>query len=294
MSRPFFCICMPTFNRAHVIENAIESVIGQTFSDWRLVVIDNHSTDGTWELLNRKYGENSKIRLVRNDRNLGGNPNLDRCLEFADGEWLGILADDDLYRLHALETIHQNTVHRSDLILWTHGQFLQGNNTPSRALPVYDSIQEFRATDLASIFYTRGNIFGVLSSYFLRCDPLRSSGVTFSDGSVTVDINLYIRFLRKFPDQKAIYWPDLLTCADVGTGTASHMFTQSGEAQRDIFEHMGVLASLGWPRRILLWQLARLVKCHAKYRKILSCSPEARRAPFIAARQLLNALLHPQ
>jgi glycosyltransferase involved in cell wall biosynthesis len=283
---------MPTFNRAYVIRNAIESVIGQTFRDWRLVVIDNHSTDETWDLLNREYGSHPKIQLVRNDRNIGGNPNLDRCLEFAEGEWLGILADDDTYRLHTLQTIHDNVVHRPDLILWTHGQFVHAANTLPRALPVHTDVVEFHTSELATRLYRRGNIFGSLSSYFLHIDSLRRSQVTFSDGTACCDLHLYIRFLKKYPQQKAIYWPDLLTSVDMGENTASHQFGQTGVAQLDIVEHIGVMANLGWPKKLLLWQMARLLKCSVKYRRFLTRTPRGRRAPFVAARRVLNAFFN--
>jgi glycosyltransferase involved in cell wall biosynthesis len=293
MSRPFFCICMPTFNRAHVIRTAIDSVIGQTFTDWQLVVIDNHSTDGTWDLLNREYGNHPKIRLIRNDRNIGGNPNLDRCIEFADGEWMSILSDDDAFRLHALETIHRNVAHRTDLLMWTHGQFIHTGNACPRIAPVYEKPMEFTASELAAMLYKRGNIFGVLASYFLHCDSVRKSGITFNEGTLNVDVILYIRLLRTFPQKNAIYWPDLLTSAEVGEQTAMHVFRETGVAQLDVVEHIGVLARLGWPRKLLLWQFTRLIKCSLQYAKILARTERGRRAPWIAAREILQAMRKP-
>ncbi|MGH8048812.1 MAG: glycosyltransferase family 2 protein [Chthoniobacterales bacterium] len=292
MSRPFFCICMPTFNRAHVIRDAIDSVIGQTFKDWRLVVLDNHSTDGTWDLLNREYGNHPQIRLFRNDRNIGGYANLDRCIELADGEWLGILADDDAYRLHAFETIHKNTADRNDLVIWAHGQFLHTSGARPHVMPIYNDLVEFAAGDLASMLYRRGNMFGVLSSYFLHCDSLHQAGVTFSEGTLNVDVILYVRLLKAFPQKKMLYWPDILTSAEIGEETGRKIFEKSGAAQLDIVEHIGVLANLGWPRKLLLWQLARVVKCSLNYARILARTSRGRNAPFVAARRILKALPH--
>ena len=47
----FFSIIIPTYNRAHLVSKAIESVIAQTFADWELLVVDDGSKDNTKEVV---------------------------------------------------------------------------------------------------------------------------------------------------------------------------------------------------------------------------------------------------
>lgn len=62
-------IILPTYNRASSVEKAIESVRKQTYPAWKLIVVDDGSTDGTWELV-QKIKE-KRIRYVRNEKRGG-------------------------------------------------------------------------------------------------------------------------------------------------------------------------------------------------------------------------------
>jgi glycosyltransferase involved in cell wall biosynthesis len=125
-SAPFFTVAVPVFNGRAYIRKAIDSVLAQTFDDWELIVIDNQSTDGTWELLQDVYGTQAGIKLLRNESNLGMNRNLARCVREARGEWVAILAADDSYVTHALETAHREMGRRENLVLWVHSELVFG------------------------------------------------------------------------------------------------------------------------------------------------------------------------
>jgi hypothetical protein len=85
---------IPTFNRAGMLAGAIESVLSQTFTSFRLVISDNASSDATPELVRSFRDE--RIEYVRSDRNIGALANLNRLIDLADTEFLVLLPDDDL------------------------------------------------------------------------------------------------------------------------------------------------------------------------------------------------------
>lgn len=93
---PKVSVCIPTYNTARFLPEAIESVFAQVFQDYELIVCDNASTDETPELCAR-YAADSRFRYVRYDQltNQGGNWN--RCLELARGRYLALLHADDRY-----------------------------------------------------------------------------------------------------------------------------------------------------------------------------------------------------
>jgi glycosyltransferase involved in cell wall biosynthesis len=93
-----FSVLLPVYNRPELVRQAIDSVLGQTFGGYELIVIDDGSTDGTRDLL-RSYG--ARIRMIRQEnqgpevaRNLGASQ--------ADGEYLAFLDSDDLFLPTAL------------------------------------------------------------------------------------------------------------------------------------------------------------------------------------------------
>lgn len=95
-SQPLVSVCIPVYNGAAFIAEAVESVLSQTFTDYELVVLDNASTDDTPRILERF--DDSRLRIIRHASNIGATANFNAALREARGEWIKILcADDALY-----------------------------------------------------------------------------------------------------------------------------------------------------------------------------------------------------
>jgi hypothetical protein len=92
MSKPFFSIVVPTYNRASIVARCVESCLAQSFEDFELVVVDDHSTDDTGETL-RGYAD-PRLRIVVHDRNRGITPSRSTGVASAEGEWIAIVDSD--------------------------------------------------------------------------------------------------------------------------------------------------------------------------------------------------------
>jgi glycosyltransferase involved in cell wall biosynthesis len=90
---PAVSVCIPTYNYARFLGQAIESVLGQTFDDFELIVCDNASTDDTQAVI-ASY-EDARIHTYRNERNLGLFGNFSRCLELATTDLVKFVCSDD-------------------------------------------------------------------------------------------------------------------------------------------------------------------------------------------------------
>lgn len=88
-------ILIPVFNRKQFIAECIQSALDQTFTDFEVVVVDNASDDGTWEICQRFASRDPRVRVFRNDTNIGPVRNWRRCAEEAWGEFSKILFSDD-------------------------------------------------------------------------------------------------------------------------------------------------------------------------------------------------------
>src|SRR5437660_2069334 len=104
MNSPKVSICVPTFNGADYLRQAIDSVLEQDYQDFEIVIVDNCSTDQTAAVVDGlllKAGE--RIRFFKNDRNIGMAGNLNKCLEYARGMYIKFLCVDDLLLPGCLE-----------------------------------------------------------------------------------------------------------------------------------------------------------------------------------------------
>lgn len=98
---PKVSVCIPVYNGSASVAESIESVLGQTFKDFRLIVCDNCSTDNTEEVVKRFH--DPRLTYVRNEKNLGLVGNANRCLSLAEGEYVCIFHHDDVMLPENLE-----------------------------------------------------------------------------------------------------------------------------------------------------------------------------------------------
>lgn len=93
-------IVIPTFNRAHVLSRAIDSIIAQTYSNWELLIVDDGSDDGTEELVAEYMNREPRIKFLKrpSDRLRGGNACRNIGAEYAAGEYVAYLDSDDYWK----------------------------------------------------------------------------------------------------------------------------------------------------------------------------------------------------
>jgi glycosyltransferase involved in cell wall biosynthesis len=102
-------VIIPLYNHEAYINACIESVAAQTYSDLELIIVDDHSTDGSFDIarmtLSGMQERFARIKLVRNSRNRGAAFALNRGIAAAKGQILAFLNSDDLYTPERLATV---------------------------------------------------------------------------------------------------------------------------------------------------------------------------------------------
>lgn len=94
-------IIMPSYNTAPYIEETIQSVLNQTYTNWELLIVDDCSTDNTDEILSKI--SDPRIRLFKNEENSGAAVSRNKALREAKGQWIAFLDSDDLWMPKKLE-----------------------------------------------------------------------------------------------------------------------------------------------------------------------------------------------
>jgi glycosyltransferase involved in cell wall biosynthesis len=92
---PKVSLGLPVYNGEQYLEQALDSVLAQTMTDFELIISDNASTDATPDICARYARGDSRISFVRNERNLGAAPNYNRTFELASGEFFKWQTHDD-------------------------------------------------------------------------------------------------------------------------------------------------------------------------------------------------------
>lgn len=99
---PKVSVIVPAYNAERFIEQAITSVVAQSFPDWELLVIDDCSSDGTCAAVEALAARDGRIRLLRNETNQGVARTRNRGLELCRGEYIALLDSDDVWHPHKL------------------------------------------------------------------------------------------------------------------------------------------------------------------------------------------------
>ena len=108
--QPLFSVLIASYNNGRFLQEAIDSVLAQTYSNWEIILVDDKSTDNSFEIY-EKYKEDDRFYFDYNEKNQGCGFTKRRCIELANGEICGFLDSDDVLEKNALEIMvkeHQN------------------------------------------------------------------------------------------------------------------------------------------------------------------------------------------
>ena len=103
VKHPTVSIIMPAYNAQGFIEETISSVIAQTYADWELLVIDDCSSDSTYETVRDIAKRESRIKLIKNEKNMGVADTRNRGFALCSGKYVALLDSDDIWFADKLE-----------------------------------------------------------------------------------------------------------------------------------------------------------------------------------------------
>lgn len=92
---------MPSYNTGKYINDSIESVINQTYSNWELIIVDDCSSDNTYDCISGFCDD--RIKLIKNEKNSGAAESRNKALRETKGRWIAFLDSDDIWYPQKLE-----------------------------------------------------------------------------------------------------------------------------------------------------------------------------------------------
>lgn len=184
-------IIMGIYNCEDTLPEAIESILSQTYQDWELIMCDDASTDNTLKIA-QSYSEQYplKIKVIHNEKNMMLAASLNRCLEYAKGEYIARMDGDDVSVPERLEKqVDFLEQHEKYQVVGTWMQAFDKNGKKN----VISIKDEPQVTDLPKF-----NPFHH-ATVLIRSDVMKAlEGYTVSDFTRrTEDVDLWFRFFSQ-------------------------------------------------------------------------------------------------
>lgn len=195
-SSPTVSICIPAYNYARFLPDAIESVLAQTFHDFELVIVDNCSTDTTAEVVSRYAAGDHRIRYVCNEVNVGAQENLNRCLHNASGEFVKILCADDLLAPECIaRMVAVFAEHPSVALVASGRQLVDSSLRPLRKISFSRRFRVIPSARVINLCLFNGNYIGEPSAVlFRRRDAQRGFNTTYAQ---LIDLEMWFHLLAQ-------------------------------------------------------------------------------------------------
>jgi glycosyltransferase involved in cell wall biosynthesis len=105
MEQPLVSILMAAYNQEKFIGEAIESVLASTYKNFELIIVDDCSPDNTYQVAEEYAKKDHRIRLYKNENNLGDYPNRNKVASYAKGKYLKYIDGDDAIYYWGLQVV---------------------------------------------------------------------------------------------------------------------------------------------------------------------------------------------
>lgn len=149
--RPKVSLGMPVYNGENFIVEALESLLGQTYQDFEIIICDNASNDKTEAICREYAARDGRIRYTRNETNIGASANYNKCFELGRGEYFKWAAHDDLCAPTFLERCVEALERDADVVLaYTRAKAIDNN---SNIVKVYPGKKHYNSPEARVRFY---------------------------------------------------------------------------------------------------------------------------------------------
>jgi glycosyltransferase involved in cell wall biosynthesis len=135
-------VAMATYNGEKYIREQIDSILNQTVQDFELVVCDDCSSDGTWSILEDYSNHDNRIKVFRNEGNLGFKKNFEKVISLTCGDYVALCDQDDIWTDDYLEVL-LNEMKDGILVVCGRPLFVDEHN--KELPPQYDYLKMDRA-----------------------------------------------------------------------------------------------------------------------------------------------------
>jgi glycosyltransferase involved in cell wall biosynthesis len=196
---PRLTIGLPVYNGEKYIAESLEALLGQSFTDFELIISDNASTDSTGDICRRYEKQDPRVRYCRQPQNIGLAPNHNFVAEQARGELFKWASNDDLYARNLLESCIDALDKYPDVVLahaWTAKVNELGVVTEALEYPLNTASPRAPERFRSLLFVSGGDDdYGVIRTEVLRRTAMKES-YHHADRTIIAELSLHGRFYQ--------------------------------------------------------------------------------------------------
>lgn len=194
---PPVSVVVPTYNNAAYVAATLDSILGQTFTDFELVVADHSSQDGTLEIVSG-YLSDSRVRVIRTEPGGGAERNWNRVTDQARGEYVKLVCGDDLiYPTCVAKQVSAMQNHDCATLVASRRDIIDANGhvlIASRGLAGMDGEVQGTAA-IRQAVRAGGNILGEPACVLLRREVIARVGGWSAADPYLIDMDMYVKAL---------------------------------------------------------------------------------------------------
>jgi len=272
-SAPLVSICIPTFNNATMVADALASALAQNHAPLEILVLDNHSSDDTPEVIRRVAGNDPRVRSVRHPANVGMAGNFNQALALSTGALVLILCADDLIAPRCASVLAAALTAEPSAVMAACGrQLIDGQLQPKKVERPRNQRETVEGSALTLECFARGNIIGEPSAVMFRRSAAERG--FREEYHQLLDMEMWFHLLSQ---GNAVFVPDVLSSIRRHSGQWSNTNMLSGRVMtdkralfRDFALRLGPRLSV---RQKLQWD-ARMASSVERTRRAQGSTPE--------------------
>lgn len=246
-SAPPITVLMPVYNeRVDFLEKSITSILDQTFSDFEFLIIDDCSTDTNCTRNLARYGKiDSRIRIIRNEQNLGLTKTLNKGLAMARGTYVARLDSDDIAAKNRLEKqLAFMRDHPDHVLVGSWSYVIDEYNHVVGKKQFYTDYADIRKHILEFNFFTH-------STWFFKKDVIVGMGKYSDNAPANEDYDLLLRLISKHP----VHNLDEFLCWYRLRGASISHKNNKLQERNSIATRIRAIKKYGYPKRAY-WNVA--------------------------------------
>ncbi|MBL7741740.1 MAG: glycosyltransferase [Chitinophagaceae bacterium] len=179
MNNPLISVVLCTYNGGRFIDEQLNSILNQTYIHLEIIISDDFSSDNTYEILKKHVEKDKRIRLFRNEKNIGFNLNFKEACSKASGELIAFADQDDIWLPEKLERMIAGWKGNVPLMYCNSVRF--ADKQPPVKVRHYPGYRRFEGTDSRklSVFNTVSGHAMIIKKNLLQMTPVFLPGIFY-------------------------------------------------------------------------------------------------------------------
>jgi len=188
---PFFSVVIPTYNRPQMLKDAVETVLNQTFQDFEIIIVDDHSENNVNEIVEQLM--DPRVQLIKNKNRKGACGARNTGVEHARSNWIKFLDDDDAWEPDMLAAVRKKIDQNSSFgLIYT--DYERRNFKNNEIIP-RNRPQKYEGWVFDNLTYI--NFVGGFSFVAIKKEVLLDNGLLDESMPAEQDWELYLRLAKK-------------------------------------------------------------------------------------------------